>query len=65
VVTRLLMGIGEAGADAGRQDQLSCRPRALAERVAGMATIKLADASAEQHRLVGGFARVAAGSSPP
>jgi hypothetical protein len=30
-----------------------------------MATIKLVGASAEQHRLIGGFVRVAAGSSPP
>jgi hypothetical protein len=65
VGTRLLMGIGEVGADAGRQNQRSCRLRNLAERVAGMATIKLADASAEHHRLIGGFVRVVAGSSLP
>jgi hypothetical protein len=63
---RLSLALGEAGADTGCPDELSRRPRALAERVAGVATVNLADASdAQRHRLIGGFVHAIARSLRP
>jgi hypothetical protein len=60
------MGFGEAGADTGGPDELSCRRHALAERVAGMATVNLAGASDMQRNgLISGFVRATVMSSQP